>query len=93
MEITTNGTEGRHAEWVISDELDSDSELRIELNGSHRWASTYISKEEAALLANALLVGAGISGTFQVLTASQAGVTEDRVRDIVREVLRDTFNN
>lgn len=81
----------RNTEITVSDETDSDNEVEFIV---HDWRGTeqvhtYLSVAEAVRLANALLVATGVREAAIV----EIGVTEDRVRDIVREVLRDTFNN
>ena len=77
----------RNYDVEIASETDEDNEIHIQFNGAWETLDTYLSVAEAVRVGTVLLQAAGAYG------ASDAGVTEDRVRDIVREVLRDTFNN
>lgn len=76
--------------WRIADELDGDEELDYTISRNNEYAGSYMTRDEARQVAHAILAAIGEPVNGPVVAPS--GVTETRVKEIVREVMRDTFN-
>lgn len=91
-EITTEGSEEYTTVWSISDELDSDGDVRIFVDADNNYnVSAYVSPYEARQLALALLKAAGDREDVEpAVQLAPAALTLDEVKHIAKTVAEET---
>ena len=91
-EITTEGSEEYTTNWRISDELDSDGDIRIYVDSDgDASVSAYITPYEARQLALALLKAAGDREDVEpAVQLAPVALTLDEVKHIAKTVAEET---